>query len=198
MFQQKYTSLSLNLSLSTVHHLCPKTNFMHSSNQIQHETKLHHSCAWIRRNCTPTQCIFNWNRLITGQHLTDNHCTTNAKVRGFFFIYTWVRALWIEFNNCPTRCDLFSLLHFCRQLYMFWVLTPIIRSSYNCNCSFWYWLTRSTTMCSPWVGTDSCVSYGRYSFLTNNYLPYNTHESVPTQQRERTLVDPINPLKPNL
>ena len=32
----------------------------------------------------------------------------------------------------------FSLLHFCRQLYMFRVLTPIIRSWYNCNCSFWY------------------------------------------------------------
>ena len=38
-----------------------------------------------------------------------------------------------EFNNCPTRCDLFNLLHFCRQLYMFRVMTPIIRSSYNCN-----------------------------------------------------------------
>jgi len=34
-------------------------------------------------------------------------------------VYTWVRASWIEFNNCPTRCDLFSLLYFCRQLYMF-------------------------------------------------------------------------------
>jgi len=36
-----------------------------------------------------------------------------------------------EFNNCPTRCDLFSLLYFCRQLYMFRVLTPIFRSTYN-------------------------------------------------------------------
>ena len=56
-------------------------------------------------------------------------------------LYTWVRASWIEFNNCPTRCDLFSLLYFCRQLYMFRVLTPIIRSLYSCNYSFWYWLT---------------------------------------------------------
>ena len=32
----------------------------------------------------------------------------------------------------------FSSLHFCRQLYMFRVLTPIISSSYNCNYSFWY------------------------------------------------------------
>ena len=51
-----------------------------------------------------------------------------------------------EFNNCPTRCDLFSLLHFCKQLYMFRVLTPIIRSSYSCNYSLWYWLTGSTTI----------------------------------------------------
>ena len=32
----------------------------------------------------------------------------------------------------------FSLLHFCRQLYMFRVLTPIISSWYSCNYSFWY------------------------------------------------------------
>ena len=74
-----------------------------------------------------------------------------------------------EFKNCPTRCDLFSLLYFCRQLYMFRALTPIIRSSYNCNYSFWYWLTGSTTIRSLcWV------------------------ESVPTQQRERMVVDLVN------
>ena len=65
------------------------------------------------------------------------------------------------FFNCPTRCDLLSLLYLCRQLYMFRVLTPIIRSSYNRNYSFWYWLTGSTTIRSRcWVGNDSCVSYG--------------------------------------
>ena len=32
----------------------------------------------------------------------------------------------------------FSLLHFCRQLYMFRVLTPIIRSWYSCNYSSSY------------------------------------------------------------
>ena len=77
-------------------------------------------------------------------------------------------------NNRPSRCDLFSLLYFCRQLYVFRVLTPIIRSSYICNYSFWYWLTGSTTIRSRcWVGTDSCVSYGRYSFvmLHNKWIP---------------------------
>ena len=52
----------------------------------------------------------------------------------------------LVFYNFPTRCDLFSLLHFCRQLYMFRVLTPIIRSSYNCNYSLWYLLTGSTAI----------------------------------------------------
>ena len=27
---------------------------------------------------------------------------------------------------------------------------------------------------------------------TNEYLPYNTRESVPTQQRERMVADPVN------
>ena len=70
------------------------------------------------------------------------HCIYSKIHFNFIYIlYTWVRASWIEFNNCPTRCDLFSLLLFCRQLYMFRVLTPIIMSSYNCKYSFWYWLT---------------------------------------------------------
>ena len=25
----------------------------------------------------------------------------------------------VKLNNCPTKCDLFSLLHFCRQIYMY-------------------------------------------------------------------------------
>jgi len=80
---------------------------------------------------------------------------------------------------------------------------PIIRSSYNCNYSSCYWLTGSTTIRSRcWVGTDSCVSYGRYVYSTVGistvrytwirytyrtihmnqvYLPYDTHESgIPT------------------
>ena len=50
----------------------------------------------------------------------------NLEMKHVFFykciqriLYTWVHASWIEFNNCPTRHNLFSLLHFCRQLYMF-------------------------------------------------------------------------------
>jgi len=65
----------------------------------------------------------------------------------------------------------FSLLHFCRQLYMFRLLTSIIRSSHNCNYSFWHWSTGSTTIRSPCsVGTtyfvvpDSCVCSIQFPF----------------------------------
>ena len=34
-----------------------------------------------------------------------------------------------------------SLLYFCRQLYMFRLLTPTITSSYSCNYNFWHWST---------------------------------------------------------
>ena len=67
----------------------------------------------------------------------------------------------------------FSLLHFCRQLYMFRMLTPIIRSSYSCTYSFCYWLTGSTTIrsrCS--VGSDSCIST-TYRTMHMNHFQLN-------------------------
>ena len=75
----------------------------------------------------------------------------NSEWCNLLFLCTWVRASWIEFNSFPTRCDLFSLLHYCRQLYMFRVLTPIIRSSYNCkyyhspSLLSWNWFSFNST-----------------------------------------------------
>jgi len=114
----------------------------------------------------------HWRQQIT---FSWCNCTNHSERYEMLVIilYTWVRASWIGFNNFPTRCDLFSLLHFYRQLYMFWVLTPIIRSSYNCKYSFWYWLTGSSTIRSHWVGIDSCVSYSRYHMLHMNQFQLN-------------------------
>ena len=63
----------------------------------------------------------------------------------FFLIHGSVQR---ESNLIIAQQDatVFSLLHFCRQLYMFRVLTPIIRSWYSCNYSFWHWSTGSTTI----------------------------------------------------
>ena len=99
-------------------------------------------------------------------HIPDSSNPNTHHSNNLISLYTWVRASWMEFNNCPPRCDLFSLLHFCRQLYMFRVLTPITRSSYNHNYSFWYWLTGLT-------GTDSCVSYSTYRTIHMNQLQLN-------------------------
>ena len=68
----------------------------------------------------------------------------------------------------------FSLLYFCSQLYIFRALTPITSSLYNCNYSFWHWLTGSTTICSCcWVGTDSCTSHGTYCVIHMNQFQLN-------------------------
>ena len=81
--------------------------------------------------------VFTINRLVFITKRESVYCAVRTES---------INILVLNFNNCPTRCDLFSLSYFCRQLYMFRVLTPIIRSSYNCNYSFWYRLTGYTTI----------------------------------------------------
>jgi len=98
---------------------------------------------------------WNWMKLefsrqiiCTGQiwHWTGRSCGPKWKrwcalvfraVREFLYelrnYYFLKKEALCKFNNFPTRYDLFSLLHYCRQLYMFWVLIPIIRRSYNWN-----------------------------------------------------------------
>ena len=45
--------------------------------------------------------------------------------------------------NVQQDATIYSLLYFCKLLYMFRVVHPlIIRGTYNCNYSTWYWLTR--------------------------------------------------------
>jgi hypothetical protein len=45
--------------------------------------------------------------------------------------------------NVQQDATIYSLLYFCRLLYMFWVvIPPIIRSTYNCNYSIWHWSNR--------------------------------------------------------
>jgi len=55
---------------------------------------------------------------------------------------------------------IYSLLYFCKLLYMFRVVTPpIIRSTYNCNHSTWHGQTVSATIrCGGEVGTSSNLS----------------------------------------
>jgi len=50
---------------------------------------------------------------------------------------TLAQPMLMEFNNCPTRCVLFSFSHFCGQLYMFRVSTPeTCRAAYR-NVKNW-------------------------------------------------------------
>ena len=111
-------------------------------------------------------CSCNWVTKSTGYRTIHNMLPKYITLQSLFNA--------TEFSNCPTRCDLFSLLHFCRQLHMFRVLTPIIRGWYNCNYSFWYWLTGSTTIRSRcWVGTDSCAPYGSNTYRTIHMNQYS-------------------------
>jgi len=45
-------------------------------------------------------------------------CTEYKNIYLFFFLYTWVRASWIEFNNCPTRCGAYRTVGTYRTIRM--------------------------------------------------------------------------------
>jgi len=50
---------------------------------------------------------------------------------------------------------IYSLLYFCKLIYMFWVVTPpIFRSTYNCNYSIWHWSNRLCYLALSWSSWD--------------------------------------------
>jgi hypothetical protein len=50
-------------------------------------------------------------------------------------------------SQYSSRATIYSLLYFCKLLYMFRVvIPPIIRSTYNCNYNIWHW---SNLLCYP-------------------------------------------------
>jgi hypothetical protein len=54
---------------------------------------------------------------------------------------------------------IYSLLYFCKPLYMFRVVTPpIIRSTYNCNYSIWHWSTRLCYLLLWWRSWNAVYS----------------------------------------
>jgi len=61
-------------------------------------------------------------------------------VTGYRTLYLWSVHREGYLNIVQNNATVFRFLYFCRQLYMFRVLTPNIRSSYSCNYSLWCWL----------------------------------------------------------
>jgi len=77
--------------------------------------------------------------------LTTSRLKTDCNVTIFFHFrsskWSFSKTFTLKHRNHPflnlmifqQNATVFNLLHFCRQLYMFRVLTPIIRSWYSCN-----------------------------------------------------------------
>jgi len=66
------------------------------------------------------------------------------KLWEFFFLYSWFRASWLYINKIQRDATVCRCLFTAKLLYMFRVsIAPIIRSTSNCNFSFWYSLMYS-------------------------------------------------------
>ena len=64
-------------------------------------------------------------------------------LRRHFFLYSWFRASWLYINKIQRYATVCRGLFTAKLLYVFRVsIAPIIRSISNCNCSFWYVISR--------------------------------------------------------
>ena len=123
-----------------------------------------HCLSQSRQRGFPNTLLYFALLTLTKLPHTQAHKSVRMRMT-FFYVHGSVHR---ESNLLTVQQDatVFSLLYFCRQLYMFRVLTPIIRSSYKCNYSVWHWSNGSATVRSRcWV---------------------------PTQQLERMVADPFD------
>jgi hypothetical protein len=66
---------------------------------------------------------------------------------------------------------IYSLLYFCKTLYMFRVVTPpIIRKTYNCNYRMWHWSNSLCYLPLSWVSVITVIY-----FLDNGWSYHPKH-----------------------
>jgi len=131
---------------SRTSHLCDETINTFRGLLILVERKINID-VWVVENC----CLYRWPRnLFENQKLiylwwihtlAEIHAVDDGKSKYEVISHSQPFLILITVQQDAT---VFSLLHFCRQLYMFRVLTPIIRSSYSCNYCFWHWSAGSS------------------------------------------------------
>jgi len=77
----------------------------------------------------------------------------------FYYVRGSVHRKWILII-VQQDATIYSLLYFCKLLYMFRVVTPhIIRSTYNCNYSIWLWSNRLCYLPLWWRSWNFCCIY---------------------------------------
>ena len=61
-----------------------------------------------------------------------------------FFLYSWVRASWINVHNCPTRCDYIQFYYISADSSTFfgWYPHPSSGAHSNYNYNIWHWSNR--------------------------------------------------------
>jgi hypothetical protein len=91
----------------------------------------------------------------------------------FFYVYGSVHR---ESVSIIVQQDatIYSLLCFCKLLYMFWVVTPpIIRSTYNCNYSIWHWLNRLCYLPLSWRSWNFSAEGSRDGLTSSRCCDYS-------------------------
>jgi len=150
------------------------------------------SCALSRSSLHPIKVLIATN---TQLHPRQEWipCETQQLIRlySFFNVHGSVH---LESMSIIVQQDvtMYSLLYFCKLLYMFPVVPPpIIRSTYNCNYNIWYW--SNFGKCSVWSqlkmrGMDSSLLPSACSCWKLTASSNYTSNILPRMQNQRLLV----------
>ena len=114
----------------------------------------------------------------------------------------WLRCSELMSIIVQRDATIYSLLYFCKLLYMFRSVTPpIIRSTYNCNHNIWHcsnrrcylpllWSSCSTTTERSWDGLTNARCYD-YSYMCSWWwveLPPETYRASSLQKYNKLYI----------
>jgi hypothetical protein len=94
---------------------------------------------------------------------------TYGKSMNTLFLCSWVRASWINVNNCPTKCDFVQFLFTTNCSSRFGrYLHPSSGARVNCNYSIWHWtncmLSSSVPEESKWISDSPAIAEDSIQF----------------------------------
>ena len=120
------------------------------------------------------------------ENLKNLHTLTRLSVREYFIEFchretsglilsSWVRASWINVNNCPTRCDYIHFYYISADssTCFGWSLHPSSGAHVNCNYIIWHWSNRICYLPLTWRSRKS---------------------GVPTPPRQRKVANTVRPV----
>ena len=136
-------SISCCISLWLSETCSPKIICLADNGRKEFNNFLHHFLDSLTHDTLNSNTDWSFNVRFIKQRISSCSYFSINKQRflhfGRWILYPWFRASWLYINKIQRDATVCRCLFTAKLLYMFRMsIAPIIRSTSNCNCSFWY------------------------------------------------------------